>query len=273
MKPSLVSYLVKHGNRKTLDYTAFDINDINEQGNNALQYVLANNKSCNLNLTDEQMNYLINNSNLMQHDIGGWSILMSALAFNKEEHLNLSSEQLDYLINNCNLKQVNEQGANAAILALKYFVWENLKLKKEQLDYLIKNCCVSDIYYEDSNILTSMLALDSYQKKDKILNKEQFKWVIKKMKLTDKSNSLLLETTLKFFLLNNAPSPIYFSSLPYFWSFFNKKEKLYLINYINNSSLKALKQCSDILLFEEKENINDKLNTVVQKTNKSIHKI
>jgi ankyrin repeat protein len=117
----------------------FKFNNLKQQdedGYNALIFALYYNQEENLNLTKEQWDYLIENSDLTQQNQNGWNALMFALYYNKTEQLNFTKEQFDYLFKNSDLKQVDNEGWNALIFALYYNQEENLNFTKEQFKKL-----------------------------------------------------------------------------------------------------------------------------------------
>jgi ankyrin repeat protein len=100
--------------------------------NTPLMFVFSNNIDKNLHLTQKQLSYLIQNSNLTQQDKDGWTSLIFALYFNDNQNLHLTTEQWDYLIQNSDLQQQDKDGWTPFTYALFFNQSQNLDLTKEQ---------------------------------------------------------------------------------------------------------------------------------------------
>lgn len=85
-------YLIKNSNLKQKE----SINNLSP-----LMYMVRQQK--NLNLNNQQMTYLIKNSDLNHTDHNNWNILMFLLNYYDQIKINLTTDNWQYLINNSNL--------------------------------------------------------------------------------------------------------------------------------------------------------------------------
>ena len=73
-----------------------------DQYPNFLFYALKNNKTRNLNLTSEDLQWIFEHSDLRATDLNGQDALMCAFLSNGREELRLTEKNFDYLIENSN---------------------------------------------------------------------------------------------------------------------------------------------------------------------------
>lgn len=138
--PNLIIYLNENGNNEKLDYSLFDINaDVKSNiTENALIYVLRNNYSRNLYLSEKQLNYLIKHSDLDLVDETGANALLYAFECNNIEKLYLNEKQLDYLIAHSYKVCEDIFGQSALYLAISFNKTENLNLTANQIASLVE---------------------------------------------------------------------------------------------------------------------------------------
>lgn len=137
--PNLISCLNENGNNDKLDYSLFDINAVinSNTKENALIYVLRNNYSRNLYVSQKQLDYLIRHSDLDVVDETGANALLYAFEYNSMEKLYLNEKQFDYLINHSNKVCEYMFGQSALYLAISFDKTESLNLTYQQISTLV----------------------------------------------------------------------------------------------------------------------------------------
>lgn len=73
-----------------------------------LLYVFSSNVDKKINLSNEEINYIIKQSDLTINNIYNWTPFMYALLFNESQNLGLTEKQWTYLMDNCDLKLNND---------------------------------------------------------------------------------------------------------------------------------------------------------------------
>lgn len=151
----------------------FEEYDIYGQERTPIHMAFHFNKSLEFNLSNDQLDYLIKNSNLYKYDGYNYSVLMYAIIYNKSENLNLTEEQFDYLIYNTDINKKNIHKDSILEYAIKYKEF----LTKKQLVYIIINSNYNNKmldYVLDCLDYLSIEELDFISKKieDKEINKK-----------------------------------------------------------------------------------------------------
>lgn len=184
-------YAVCHNKTKNLNLSNNDFTYLMENsdfhrtlsGWNSIMLVFSKNARENLNFSPSQIDYLIKNSNLKMSTKNGWTPLSLALDYNKLEKLNLSHEQFDYLINNSDLN-VNTLGENSYSpfhLAIRSNVSRNLNLSSKQIDTLLRGADLKG--YTEKGWDALMTMFDNNLSQNLNFSNEQFDFAIKRSNL------------------------------------------------------------------------------------------
>lgn len=98
-KKSLIDFFIKCKYQRFTheDFTQYNLNSVNNYGLNALLYALKYNKSYRLDLTVNDFEYLLENSNLQQESLVGDNALLCALNNNASENLCLRAKHFSLL--------------------------------------------------------------------------------------------------------------------------------------------------------------------------------
>lgn len=92
-----------------------------------------------INLSREEINYLVLNAKYNHQDIVGRNLLMAATLCNFEENLNLTNQQLTHLIINTDLNRTDNFGYTPLMIMLSFKDFQKLKLSFDNFKYLIQN--------------------------------------------------------------------------------------------------------------------------------------
>ena len=150
----------------------------NQLGNYLWSYILQYNQLEKFQLTKQEFDCLLENSDLKQQDNYGLNFFMKALQNDYDQNLNFTKKQWDYLMQNSDLKQQNDDGLNALLLAIENYKKQELNFNAKQWDYLIKN---SNLNQENKDAGTVFLYGLIYNEKNEIhLSVEQKKqlWIV-----------------------------------------------------------------------------------------------
>lgn len=113
-------------------------------------YCLSSNINKELNLTKENIDFLIKNADLKLLTFSQLNIISIIFTHNKRQNLNINSEQFDYLIENSKLDIDSSLSGTPLSYAIIYNQLENLNLKSPQISKIfeksIKNKKVETFY-------------------------------------------------------------------------------------------------------------------------------
>jgi archaellum component FlaG (FlaF/FlaG flagellin family) len=196
-----LSYLIKNT----------DLNRKNPvSGVTPLLFLLASNKSFGINISRENLEYMVLNSDLKIADYDGFSPLMLALQNNESEDLKLNKNLFDYLLKNSDLNQKTKNGDLALTIYFENHIEQNLIFNKSQVDLLIGGTDYKKA--NDYGIFPLVIFLKNKVCQDLRLTKKQVDLLIENNGLTSSSTFLTssgtflesyAESVLSLFLKNN----------------------------------------------------------------------
>lgn len=140
-KPSLITYLKnakKNNNKVTLfdlDLTAFDLTET-ESKTQYDCFMLVINYSPKM-FTDEQMDYLIFNSNLKHKSL--WSENALLMAFYYFSEISLTEKQIDFILEHSDLNAQNTEELTPISQIIRYNGTHKISITQKQLHYIICN--------------------------------------------------------------------------------------------------------------------------------------
>lgn len=221
--------------------------------NDPLIFSLGRNKTNSLNLSTEQWDYLIKNSDLSRSDRYNSTALRYFFSYGLEENVNLTEEQIAYLIKNSDLNIENKE--DKTTILLEYLNKDNnkIKLSNENIFYLIKN---TNLNKQDINNWCPLFSVLAYHK-DNLLNLS-----------TDHIDYLIKNTNLKLSI--NGYSALSIAFLYNKQSYSLTAEQLdYLLK---NSDLNTEKPSLKIFLenFQTNDLNKEQLNYLIQNSDLSI---
>jgi hypothetical protein len=230
-------------------------NVANKNNYTPLLFILENNKTYNLLVSNQQLDFFIKNSNLnAQSDFGnfGYTALMMIFKYNINQELNLSSQSIDFLIKNTNLNLVNKNNETALLLLIGYDD-PQIKISEEHFNYLFDNSSLKiiDCYGKDAISYFMANYQLSQEQWQRLINESDFnknkKIIFEALQyspnLTQKQWQEIILKTDHQEKISNGQTPINFA-ITHNRRFKNKTWEIFL----NKSNLKILNNDHDSVL-------------------------
>ena len=107
-----------------------------------ISFLFRFNKSLRLNFKKEWIDFILKNSTKITNKDKDYSLLMLALKNNKEENLNLNNEQFEYLIKNSDLN-VKDNINKDNVLNYLIKNQNKLSLSYKNMNYIINNTIIT----------------------------------------------------------------------------------------------------------------------------------
>lgn len=174
-KPHFIAVLeqVHDVDLSQFDLTQFDIDAVNEFGENSLMYYFEHKERYGLFFSEKQLNYLTENSNLEQRSNRGVNVILLLLKNKAKQNLNVNARHIDNIVKRSflNFKKI-EILDQALIYDFRFPQDLNAKHWRK-----IVNCCLEpDFEEEQTNKLCAMLCVtNNFAKIFKAIdNKEGF---------------------------------------------------------------------------------------------------
>lgn len=154
--PSLVEELktIKSSEICRLDFEKFDINAVNEFGENALIYIFMRRQFNHTDFNAEQIDYLVKRSDYgITSEYG--QILTHFLFYNYNK-INFSFEQIQYILKHSDLSYLHDKRNNPLMLAIQNN--NNLNLAVEHFKYIVERSNLLSVNLEHQTALMLVLA-------------------------------------------------------------------------------------------------------------------
>lgn len=218
------SGITKHYCIKNIDFSTFDINATNAVGDNALLFLFQSSENdYHWNISPEQIDYLIFNSDLLQQNTIGYNALLVCVLNNKRMQLNLNEKQWTYLIEHSNLK-AHTQGGRDILQSLNTF-WhiEDIDLTSEQYLKIIERSDLNLI-----NVAGKSAFISFINETAQFLRTQHWQLLTQKVLNKNNETNIPKHNSLIFHLGEN------YSSFSKVWP--HIEDKNWFLNYIKSST-------------------------------------
>lgn len=184
-KPSLVQYIKDNfplASNKTIDFSHYDVDAKNKDGNNALLLILSYCNSFNLKITAEQLDYLIYNSDLLAENNFQENVLTALNRYTFETRDIIKNEHWNHIVNTIynpeaqklfhhaiisrttkSLMTRNSENESALLRKSEFLnVWHHLENKQWFINYLDKCNAIHNNHFQ---CITESEEIKTYKEK------------------------------------------------------------------------------------------------------------
>ena len=158
------SFLLKNLSAEIIHNLSSKFNTIKINDIDLATYIINNNKTQNLNLSQNQILSIIKDSDLVTKNLYERILPMEVLLNNKDQNLNLSPEQIMSILEISDLNIQDIFGTTLPMIIIDNNKYQNLKLNPNQTMSILEK---SDLSIKDFNGFTILISIFHNNKKTK----------------------------------------------------------------------------------------------------------